>query len=77
VSPPLVFGLLLGAFVVGCTSLVTVVVGLARRGKWGPAALSLVPPLAVWFAYREGLRGRAVVLALALASYLAMRVAFG
>jgi hypothetical protein len=48
----------------------TLVVGLARRRAWGPAALALVvPPLAPWWGYRAGMRGPSVAWCAALVLY--------
>ena len=48
------------------------VAGLARRHAWGRALLALlVPPLAPWWGYREGMRVAAIAWCAALALYSA------
>lgn len=49
---------------------VAIVVALARTGAWRRAAAALiVPPLAPWWAWEAGMRGRAAVWGVALATY--------
>jgi hypothetical protein len=49
---------------------VALVAGLMRRRTWVSAAVALlVPPLAPWWGYREGLRVATIVWCAALALY--------
>jgi hypothetical protein len=49
---------------------VALVAGLARRRAWTRAVVALVvPPLAPWWGYREGLRTATIVWCAALALY--------
>lgn len=49
---------------------VALVAGLARKRAWGRAAVALVvPPLAPWWGYREGLRTATIAWCAALALY--------
>jgi hypothetical protein len=49
---------------------VVLVAGLARRRAWGRAVVALlVPPLAPWWGYREGLRVATIAWCAALAVY--------
>lgn len=50
------------------------VFGLAKRTPRSRALFAVLPPLAVYFAYREGMRVRAVLLALVTVTYLVLRV---
>lgn len=70
--------IVLGAVVL-CFALLLVltascVLGLAKRTPRSRAFLALLPPFAVYFAYREGMRARAVLLALVTVAYLTLRV---
>jgi len=49
---------------------VVLVVGLAREGSWGRAAVAfLVAPLAPWWGWQSGMRPAAIVWTVALALY--------
>jgi hypothetical protein len=51
---------------------VALVAGLARRGEWGRAAIALVVgPLAPWWGWRAGMRGRTMAWLVAVALYAA------
>lgn len=50
------------------------VLGLAKRAPRTRALFAVLPPLAVYLAYREGMRLRAVLLAVVTVAYLALRV---
>jgi hypothetical protein len=53
---------------------VSCVFGLAKRAPRWHAALSVLPPFAVYFAYRGGLRVRAVLLGLVSVAYVVLRL---
>ncbi len=70
--------IVLGAVIVSFALLVVLtaacVFGLAKRTPRWRALFAVLPPFAVYFAYREGLRVRAVLLAVVTVVYLALRV---
>ena len=70
--------IVLGAVIVSFALLLVLtascVFGLAKRAPRSRALFAVLPPLAVYFAYREGLRVRAVLLAVVTVAYLVLRV---
>jgi hypothetical protein len=61
---------LFGAFVALVAAHVAIAVGLARKGAWARAALALlVPPLAPWWGWSEGMRRRTIAWGTALSVY--------
>jgi hypothetical protein len=61
---------LASSLVVFVAAHVALVAGLACRRAWGRAAVALlVPPLAPWWGYREGLRVATIAWCAALALY--------
>lgn len=71
----ILLGGLVVTFALFVTFLVATAFGLARRPPRLRALLGvLLPPVAVYYAYREGFRVRAVGLGLSLFAYLVFRV---
>jgi hypothetical protein len=63
------------SFATFVTAHVTIIVGLASRApRWRAAAAFFVPPLAMFWAYREKMRVRLVATAIASLVYIAARV---
>lgn len=74
---PIGFAIVVLAFALAVAALVSIVYGLARRGRRGDALLALVVPLAPWLAFRAGLRVRALVFGGAAVAYLIARAVVG
>jgi uncharacterized membrane protein YqaE (UPF0057 family) len=71
----ILLGGLVLAFALFLTFQIATVFGLAKRPPRVRALLSVVlPPVAVYYAYREGFRVRAIGLGISLLAYLLLRV---
>lgn len=70
----LAVAVMLVAFAVLVTTHVAIVWGLAGRSpRWRALAAIFLPPLAPWWAFREGLRARGTIWVVAATLYAAAR----